>query len=260
VDRIFRINKKCVVGASGEISDFQQIQKYLDELTMDDFTAQDGIELTPKEVHSYLTRVMYNRRNKCAPRPADGLLHRHAAAMLGSTVTSPAALTAAVRKRVTLQDPTTDGQQHFTPSLFCRFDPLWNSLVVAGLELDGAPFCGMVSMIGVQYSDACVCTGFASHLALPLLRQYQKSDMSEADAAALMKEALRVRGHVNMQHVNQHSRVLRLRLAAQTRLSNLRNAWPRVRSLGATAGAGVAEACKHGTHTRSEQMSAGLLA
>ena len=65
VQRIFEINKRCVVGASGEISDFQQIQKYLEELDLDDYLAGDGISLTPKEVHSYLTRVMYKRRNEC---------------------------------------------------------------------------------------------------------------------------------------------------------------------------------------------------
>jgi hypothetical protein len=65
VQRVYEVNKACVVGASGELSDFQQLQRYLDQLTTDDFIADDGIELTPREVHSYLTRVMYNRRNKC---------------------------------------------------------------------------------------------------------------------------------------------------------------------------------------------------
>lgn len=64
VERIFRVNKRCVVGASGEISDFQQLQKYLDELAEADYVSEDGIEMTPQQVHSYLTRVMYNYRNK----------------------------------------------------------------------------------------------------------------------------------------------------------------------------------------------------
>lgn len=74
----------------------------------------------------------------------------------------------------------------------CRFDPLWNTLIVAGLQPDNTQFVGMVSMIGVQYTDSCVCTGFASHLALPLLRQYHTSDMGEANAKDLMQDALRV--------------------------------------------------------------------
>lgn len=31
--RIYKVNDNCVVAAGGEISDFQQIQRYLDELT-----------------------------------------------------------------------------------------------------------------------------------------------------------------------------------------------------------------------------------
>ncbi|WZY86802.1 hypothetical protein YC2023_033186 [Brassica napus] len=55
------------VGASGEISDFQEILRYLDELVLNDNMWDDGNSLRPKEVHNYLTCVMYNRRNKFNP-------------------------------------------------------------------------------------------------------------------------------------------------------------------------------------------------
>jgi hypothetical protein len=63
-----------------------------------------------------------------------------------------------------------------------KFDPLWNSLVVAGIEPPSAAaaaadasssshsFLGMVGMIGTHYSDSHVTTGFANHLARPLFR------------------------------------------------------------------------------------------
>ncbi|KAL8139711.1 hypothetical protein V2J09_005732 [Rumex salicifolius] len=60
------IGKHSLLGASGEISDFQEILKYLDELILYDMW-DDGNSLGPKEVHSYLTCVMYNRRNKFNP-------------------------------------------------------------------------------------------------------------------------------------------------------------------------------------------------
>ena len=45
----------------------------------------------------------------------------------------------------------------------CRFDPLWNSLVVCGLqpEADSSqkPFIGFVGMIGTHYEDVNVATG-----------------------------------------------------------------------------------------------------
>ncbi|XP_031498511.1 proteasome subunit beta type-4 isoform X2 [Nymphaea colorata] len=67
VERMKAIGKHSVLGASGEISDFQEILRYLDELILYDNMWDDGNSLGPKEVHSYLNRVMYSRRNKFNP-------------------------------------------------------------------------------------------------------------------------------------------------------------------------------------------------
>jgi len=67
IDRLVRVNDRVVVGAGGELSDFAYIIKLLDELATDDFVADDGVQLAPSEVHSYLQRVLYNRRNKFDP-------------------------------------------------------------------------------------------------------------------------------------------------------------------------------------------------
>ncbi|XP_027163736.1 proteasome subunit beta type-4-like [Coffea eugenioides] len=67
VERIKPVGKHSLIGASGEISDFQEILRYLDELILNDSMWDDGNSLGPKEVHNYLTRVMYNRRNKFNP-------------------------------------------------------------------------------------------------------------------------------------------------------------------------------------------------
>jgi 20S proteasome subunit beta 7 len=159
VERIKRINDHVVLAASGEISDFQYILKLLDELTTEDYRADDGINLGPQEVYAYLCRVLYNRRNK--------------------------------------------------------FDPLWNSLVVAGIEPPSAAaaaadasssshsFLGMVGMIGTHYSDSHVTTGFANHLARPLFRERQSDDMSEEAAAQLMYDALRVCYYRDKQSINK---------------------------------------------------------
>ncbi|KAG2447740.1 hypothetical protein HYH02_007200 [Chlamydomonas schloesseri] len=134
--RLYRVNDKCVVAAGGEISDFQHISTLLDELTTDDYRIDDGIQLTPQQVYSYLCRVMYNRRNK--------------------------------------------------------FDPLWNSLVVGGVQPDGSQFLGMVGMIGTHYTDSHVTTGFANQLARPLFRERQSDNMSEEEALNLLYDAMRV--------------------------------------------------------------------
>lgn len=128
----------CVlVGASGEVSDFTYIQTLLEELTTGDYCAEDGHQMSPSDVYQYLTRVLYNRRNK--------------------------------------------------------FDPLWNSLVVAGVDArTGEAFLGCVGMIGTHYTDAHVATGFGAQLARPLFREKHREDMSAAEARELLEDALRV--------------------------------------------------------------------
>jgi len=67
VRRIIPVGKFTIVGASGEYSDFQYIEEVLDQLTTEDEITEDGSLLTPHSIHSYLTRVMYERRNKFDP-------------------------------------------------------------------------------------------------------------------------------------------------------------------------------------------------
>lgn len=163
LDRVVAIGGESgvLVAAGGEVSDFQYILRLLDELVTDDLRADDGSRVvTPKQVHSYLTRVLYNRRNK--------------------------------------------------------FDPLWNTLVVAGIEPDGSPFLGAVGMIGVAYADEHIATGFGGMLARPLFREKHDPKMSEAEAEKLIKEALRVCYYRDKQSMNKFTigKVTRVAAAA----------------------------------------------
>jgi 20S proteasome subunit beta 7 len=67
VGRMKPVGKHSLIGATGEISDFQEIMRSLDELVLYDNMWDDDNSLGPKEVHNYLTRMMYNRRNKFDP-------------------------------------------------------------------------------------------------------------------------------------------------------------------------------------------------
>jgi len=63
--RVLWINKEVqVIGAGGELSDFQYIMTLLEELMKEDFCLDDDIEMSPREVFAYLNRVIYNRRTK----------------------------------------------------------------------------------------------------------------------------------------------------------------------------------------------------
>jgi len=65
--RMRKVGEYCLVGASGEMSDFQYLGKMIDELDDEDWLNQDGCMMGPKQYASYIGRVMYNRRSKGNP-------------------------------------------------------------------------------------------------------------------------------------------------------------------------------------------------
>ena len=68
VQRLHPVGDFTVVGASGDMSDFQYLQHLLDSLVIsEETTAQDGHTLGPAEIHEYLSQVMYGRRSKIDP-------------------------------------------------------------------------------------------------------------------------------------------------------------------------------------------------
>lgn len=66
-DRIMAVNNKTVVAASGDYADFQFIRGLIEEMQIDEEEWNDSIELKPKGLHSWITRVAYNRRSKFQP-------------------------------------------------------------------------------------------------------------------------------------------------------------------------------------------------
>lgn len=67
VPRLHAVGAHTILGASGDMSDFQYLQNTLDQLVIDEFTEGDAHELGPAEVHEYLARVMYSRRSRMNP-------------------------------------------------------------------------------------------------------------------------------------------------------------------------------------------------
>lgn len=65
-------------------------------------------------------------------------------------------------------------------------NPLWNQVLVAGLDEELKPFLASADMLGTTFSAPSLATGFGAHLAQPLLR---KVAPSEEAAAALTEEA-----------------------------------------------------------------------
>lgn len=133
--RVRTVGEYTLVGAGGEYSDFQYIMDFLQRQVVNDVCMDDGSTLDPENIHSLLTRVMYQRRNKG--------------------------------------------------------DPLWNSLLVAGVKGESGAFLGYVDSIGTAYHADFIATGFGSHLAMPVLRTHWKPDMTEDEARQLLEISLR---------------------------------------------------------------------
>jgi len=67
IQRMAPLGRYTLIGATGEYSDFQFLLRLLDELIVSDEISNDGSHLSPHSIHSYLTRVLYERRNKMDP-------------------------------------------------------------------------------------------------------------------------------------------------------------------------------------------------
>jgi len=67
IKRVINIGGNTMLGAGGEISDFQKVTQYLQELEEENYCYDDDVQLTAPEIHSYLTRICYNRRSKIDP-------------------------------------------------------------------------------------------------------------------------------------------------------------------------------------------------
>lgn len=138
ISRVMKVNERTVMAAGGDYADYQFLHDVVHQRVIDEECLDDGISYTPKALHSWLTRVMYNRRS--------------------------------------------------------RFNPLWNSVVIGGVENDGSTYLGTVNMIGIAFKDDAIATGFGAHLALPMMRDAleQKPKLSLAEAKDLMAKCMEV--------------------------------------------------------------------
>lgn len=65
--RLKTVGDSTIIGGSGDMADFHAICDMLTELEVENEEWADGHGLAPQSVHTYVTRVMYNRRTKMNP-------------------------------------------------------------------------------------------------------------------------------------------------------------------------------------------------
>lgn len=159
--RIRRVGDYTLIGASGEYSDFQFIMDNLHELVLAEHVADDDAKLSAPEIHSYLSRMMYNRRNKQNPLWNKLLV----AGVKKAAAALPAAAGAASSASSTAAAPS---------------------------GAAGEPFLGYVDLIGTCFVDNYIATGYGLHMALPLIRDRWRAGMTEGEARALLEDCMRV--------------------------------------------------------------------
>ena len=90
-----------------------------------------------------------------------------------------------------------------------KVNPFWNQLVVGGfqsnqpyvndfpssiylLNCSNFRFLGYIDLYGSSYEDNVTATGFGQHLAIPLMRNAWKEDLTREEAQAVLEDCMRV--------------------------------------------------------------------
>merc|ERR1712050_712452 len=61
------VAQDTLLAAGGDISDYQQMSKFIEGAENDEYAYDDGAAMSASAMHHWLTRIMYNRRSKMDP-------------------------------------------------------------------------------------------------------------------------------------------------------------------------------------------------
>ena len=156
VKRLHKFNDLAVLGVSGDVSDMQYLSRLLSSLSIrENYTSDPASHtLNAKNLHTYLSKVMYKRRSD--------------------------------------------------------INPLWNQILVAGLDVEGAPFLSSVDLLGTTFSSPTLATGFGAHLAQPLLRKLvdeesEVKNVQREQAVEAVKECMKVLFYRDARSLDRYS-------------------------------------------------------
>lgn len=65
--RLLKVNEKTIAASSGDYADFQYLKGLIEGKQIEEESWEDGFDLSARALHSWLTRVLYNRRSKMDP-------------------------------------------------------------------------------------------------------------------------------------------------------------------------------------------------
>ncbi|KAK4540291.1 hypothetical protein LTR36_009603 [Oleoguttula mirabilis] len=90
------------------------------------------------------------------------------------------------------------------------FNPLWNSLLICGLDEKNKPFLATADLLGTTYSAPTLATGFGAHLAQPLLRKAVPDEeasqkLDKETAVEVVRECMKVLFYRDARSMNEYS-------------------------------------------------------
>lgn len=91
-----------------------------------------------------------------------------------------------------------------------EINPLWNVILVAGLDGAQKPFLASVDLLGTTFSAPTLATGFGSQLAQPILRRKVPDEeavlrLTKEEAVELVKECMKVLFYRDARSLDKYS-------------------------------------------------------
>ncbi|KAM0283619.1 hypothetical protein ACHAQH_002397 [Verticillium albo-atrum] len=145
VKRLRTFAESTVIGFGGDVSDMQYLDRHLTSLAIDESYGSPAITASAD--------TLDGGADQARPRLNAANLHKYLAKLFYARRT--------------------------------KFDPLWNHVLVAGLDDDEKPFLAAADLLGTTFSAPSLATGFGSMLAQPIMR---RSAPDEETAAKLTRE------------------------------------------------------------------------
>ena len=132
----------------------QYLDRMLSSLDINENYSSEGHNLNARNLHTYLSKVMYKRRSD--------------------------------------------------------INPLWNAILVAGLDGEGNPFLSSVDLLGTTFSSPTLATGYGAHLAQPLLRRLvddesKVQNVTREAAIEAIKECMKVLFYRDARSMDRYS-------------------------------------------------------
>ncbi|RMD39412.1 hypothetical protein DV735_g5726, partial [Chaetothyriales sp. CBS 134920] len=156
VKRIRTFPPNTAIGFGGDVSDMQYLDRLLSSLDIrENYLGSAEHRLNAKNLHTYLSKVLYKRRS--------------------------------------------------------NFDPLWNQILVAGLDEEDKPFLASADLLGTTFSAPTLATGFGAHLAQPLLRKLAPKDeesvpeITREQAVKAVRECMKVLFYRDARSMDKYS-------------------------------------------------------